>query len=184
MAERHQVKAGDHLVRQVLRKDLKMSFRKVKALSWTENSAKSKILRQQFALSFLDIDYEKKVIMHVDQTWLGMSDFRRCKWRQHRHTNSVRKLVIQPRVSMIVGLDTKGEVFLTLSQANTNGDNMKLFFSELIRKLDVLRPGWKKNHVLLLDNASWHRSKKVQKYFEDHQLPIMYTGSYSYDAGK
>ena len=46
MAERHQIVAGDHLVRQVLRQDLKMSFRKVKPVSWTENSPKSKIIRQ------------------------------------------------------------------------------------------------------------------------------------------
>ena len=53
--------------------------------------------------------------MHIDETWLGMSDFRRRKWRPHRHTNSVAKLPMAPRVSMIAGLDTKGEVFVTLS---------------------------------------------------------------------
>ena len=46
MAERHQIVAGDHIVRQVLCQDLKMSFRKVKSVSWTENSPKSKIVRQ------------------------------------------------------------------------------------------------------------------------------------------
>ena len=60
---------------------------------------------------------------------------------------------------------------------------MELFFSELIRTLDDLRPGWKKTHVLLIDGASYHRSKKILKFFENHQLPIIYTGSYSYDAG-
>ena len=61
---------------------------------------------------------------------------------------------------------------------------MELFFSELIRKLDDLRPGWKKDHILLLDGASYHQSKHILKFFENHQLPIMYTGSYSYNAGK
>ena len=46
MAERHQIVAGDYIVRQVLRQDLKMSFRKVTPVSWTENSPKSKIIRQ------------------------------------------------------------------------------------------------------------------------------------------
>ena len=61
---------------------------------------------------------------------------------------------------------------------------MELFFSELIRSLDALRPGWKRNHILVIDGASYHRSKKILTFFENHQLPIMYTGSYSYDAGK
>ena len=81
MAERHQIIVGDYIVRQVLRQDLKMSFRKVKPVSWTENSPKSKIIRQQFALRFMDIDFEKKTIINVDETWLSMSDFRRRKWR-------------------------------------------------------------------------------------------------------
>ena len=85
---------------------------------------------------------------------------------------------------MIVGLDSNGEVFLSLLQSNSNSENMIMFFSELIRTLDEQRPRWKKDHILLLDNASYHRSKKVMKFFKDHQLPIMYTGSYSYDAGK
>ena len=61
---------------------------------------------------------------------------------------------------------------------------MMVFFSELIRTLDKLRPGWRKNHVLLMDNASYHRSSQLLKFFKDQRLPIMYTGSYSYDAGK
>ena len=85
---------------------------------------------------------------------------------------------------MFVGLDSNGEIFLSLLQANTNSEIMKLYFSELIRTLDHLRPGWKKNHILLLDGASYHRSKTIMKFYEEHQLPIMFTGPYSYDAGK
>ena len=48
-----------------------MCYKLVKPISWFENSAKSKILRQQFALAFLDIDLEKKVVVNIDQTWLG-----------------------------------------------------------------------------------------------------------------
>ena len=93
-------------------------------------------------------------------------------------------LPLQPRVSMIVGIDSKGEIFLSLTQSNSNSEIMELFFSELIRTLDRLRPGWKRTHLLLVDGASYHRSKKILTFFENHQLPIMYTGSYSYDAGK
>ena len=57
----HSLVAKSSLISKVLRHDLKMSYRKVKPISWFENSAKSKILRQQFALAFLDIDLDQKV---------------------------------------------------------------------------------------------------------------------------
>ena len=161
-----------------------MRYKLVKPISWFENSAKSKILRQQFALAFLDIDLEKKVVVNIDQTWLGQSDFRRRKWRPHRHTNSVAQLALAPRISVIAALDTDGEVYLTLHQANTNGDNMILFFKHLILSLDKNKPTWRKTHVWMLDNATWNKSTKVLEFLEDFQVPVLYTGSYSYDAGK
>ena len=120
-----------------------MRYKIVKPISWTENSPKCKILRQQFALAFLEIDLDKKVVLNIDETWLGMSDFRRRKWRPHRHTNSVAKLAVALRISMITGIDTKGEVFLSLLQANTNSQNMMMFFKHLIIILDQERPDWK-----------------------------------------
>ena len=106
LKQEHSIDVKPALVKDVLKRDLRMRYKLVKPISWFENSIKSKILRQQFALAFLEIDLEKKVILNIDETALGHSDFRRRKWRPHRHTNSVAKLAIAPRVSMIVGLDT------------------------------------------------------------------------------
>ena len=40
------------------------------------------------------------------------------------------------RVSMIVGVDKKGNVYLCLSQSNSNKSMMGLFMQELVKKLD------------------------------------------------
>ncbi len=57
-----------------------------------------------------------------------MSDFRSRKWRTAGTTNSVPKLQILPRVSMIVGLDTEGQLYLSLLQANSNAKIMEIYF--------------------------------------------------------
>ena len=81
-----------HLVRNVMKKDLKMSFKKINPLALTANSHRNLILRQQFALAYLDIDFDKKVLLSVDESWLAMADFRHRKWCQHNNNNSVAKL--------------------------------------------------------------------------------------------
>ena len=103
-----------HLIRSVLRQDLGMRYKKIVPIAWTANSHRNLILRQRFALAFLGIDLDKKVILNIDETWIGMSDFRRRKWCQHRHINSVAQLQIMPRISMIVGLDSRGSIYLSL----------------------------------------------------------------------
>ena len=62
-----------------MRKDCELSYRKIKAISIHGNSARNLILRQQFAVKFLQLSNPNKVFLNVDETWLGMSDFRRMK---------------------------------------------------------------------------------------------------------
>ena len=78
------------------------------------------MLRQQWAEAFIKLWQESKVILNVDETWLGMSDFRRMKWQDPRTTNSVPSRTIAPRISMIVGLDSSGGAYFSLTQANSN----------------------------------------------------------------
>ena len=50
----------------------------------------------------------------MDETWLGMSDFRRTKWRPPDSTNSVLKLEIRLRVTMIAAIDNYGKIYMSL----------------------------------------------------------------------
>ena len=98
-----------------MRVELGMRFRKIKIVSLHSNSEKNLVLRQRWALEFLAQARKKKVFLNVDETWLGMSDFRRMKWQAPGTTNSVAKYEISPRITMILGLDTRGNVYLTLA---------------------------------------------------------------------
>ena len=97
---------------------------------------------------------------------------------------------------MIVGIDTAGAVYLSLLQANNDSRTMELFFKSLVRKLDKERPEWRKNTVILLDNVSailfhkhhpfmqapYHTSATAYNKLAGLKLPILFTGTHSYDA--
>ena len=42
-----------------------------------------------FAETLLEVDFVKKIIINIDETWLGMSDFRRFKWCKLGENNAV-----------------------------------------------------------------------------------------------
>ena len=92
----------------IMRRELRMRYRKVNPLTINTNSERNLILRQQFALAFLKLDLSKKTIINIDETWLGMSDFRRRKWALPKSTDSVERALIQPRISMIAALHSDG----------------------------------------------------------------------------
>ena len=61
----------------VMKLEMGMRFRRITDQSIHANSPKNLILRQQFAMEFLKQWKKDKLIINVDETWLGMTDFRR-----------------------------------------------------------------------------------------------------------
>ena len=79
-------------LRAIMHQELGMSYRRIEATPWQGNSPKNLILRQHFAINFLKLDLSKKTIINIDETWLGMTDFRRRKWQFPGFANSVAQL--------------------------------------------------------------------------------------------
>ena len=67
---------------------------------------------------------------------------------------------------MIVGVDTDGNSFVTLTQSNSNSGIMQIYFMALVKKLDKLKPSWRDKTIILLDGASYHNSKTTIQVFE------------------
>ena len=112
--QKHSIKAKDWVVRDIMKKELYMSYKKIKPISAHANSEQNLVCRQQFALKLIELLVEGKTILNIDETWIGMADFRRMKWQPAGSTNSVAKLQIQPRISMIVGIYSRGKAYLSL----------------------------------------------------------------------
>ena len=80
LEQQHKIITTVREITSVMRKDLKMRYKKIVPVSLHANSQKNLVCRQQFALKFLELLQSGKTILNIDETWLGMSDFRRRKW--------------------------------------------------------------------------------------------------------
>ena len=69
---------------------------------------------------------------------------------------------------MIAALDTEGNIYVSLTQFNTDSDAMLMFMSHLSTTLTAESRDWRENTYWLLDNAPYHRSKDVR----DHLLRL------------
>ena len=87
-----------------------------------------------------------------------------------------------PRISMIIGVDTRGKVYLSLTQSNSNSAVMGVYFNALVKKLEQQDQHWRHNTVVMLDNAAYHRSGATMKVFEELKVPVLFTGPHSYSA--
>ena len=105
---------GTHMLLKVMTKEMSGKYKKIKKVSYQGNSDKNMLHRQQFVYVFNNIDLKRKTIINIDETWLGMTDFRQMHWTFPGLPSSVPKKLMSPRVSMIAALDTSGRVFLSI----------------------------------------------------------------------
>ena len=109
-----------------------------------------------------------------------MTDFRRYAWGEIDERMSVPTKKALLRISMVLAFDNHGHAYFSLSDQNTNSITFSLFMKHLADTLDKDRPGWRATTIILLDNASYHKSASTLEVLEALELPIMYSGPYSF----
>ena len=115
------------------------------------NSDKCLVLRQRWAMSFLSLDWRNKNVINIDETWLGMTDFRKMHWRPIDRNYSVKMKVLQPRISMITAVDKLGNVWICLTMSNSNKSMMGVFMEHLCKKLDSKNLHWRNSTLIMWD---------------------------------
>ena len=83
---------------------------------------------------------------------------------------------------MIAAIDTFGNIYYALMQANSTEDTMRLFFTKLVDYLDAEKANWRKDTVLCLDGASWHQASATHELLRRLNIPTMISGPYQYDS--
>ena len=157
-------------------KDLGYKFRKVNHIAMSANSERSLVLRQQWAITLLKENPSKKVLLNLDETWCGMSDWRRYKWRAPDCKNSVRAFQMTPRITMLTAVDTLGNVYISCAQSNSNQSMMSLFWKSLASKLDKERPNWRKNTLWTMDGAAYHSGEESLKVLKQLKIKVLMQG--------
>ena len=87
-----------------------------------------------------------------------MSDFRRQHWKPHKSNCSIKMKQMQPRISMLTAVDRLGNIYLCLSQSNSNKSTIGLFMEKLVLKLDKQNAHWRNSTVICWDGAPYHRA--------------------------
>ena len=124
-------KPSNKLVRQVFRQDLGMKYQKLKKLAYQGNSERSLILRQQFSMKMLELLEQGKRILNIDETWISGMKCTHRSWQMPQRSRSLPEKQVTPSISLILGMDTEGDVYAGFTQVNTNTQVMKLFISKL-----------------------------------------------------
>ena len=123
---------------------------------------------------------ENKRIINVDESWIAEIDYSRRMWCPSKTPCTVTEKSIGIRHALITALDTDGQVYFSLTHANTDSDVMLSFLRRLDIVLSSETPDWKEKSFVLLDGAKYHTSDKTRDTLKKLQIPTIYSAPYSY----
>ena len=106
----------------------------------------------------------------------------RFKYETQGTKNTFARKELSPKVNMIVALDTKGRVYASLTQVNTNSEVMISFLSRLALILSAEDKEWRRNTIWLMDGAKYHTSVDTRKILKQIGVNFIISAPYSYDA--
>ena len=78
---------------------------------------------------------EGKIIINVDESSFMSTDQRHRKWALQGTSNSVKQRTVSPNISLLAAVSSLGDVYLAVSQINTDSDSFCLFMKLLISKV-------------------------------------------------
>ncbi len=163
-----------------MRCELGLRFKKIKQLAPQMNRLKNVLCRQQYAMRMLEVLASGKRVINIDESWLNTMAFKHHSWTKVGEANARPTKELSTRVSFIAAIDNRGASYISLGTANTDSAVMITFLVELAKQLDMEDPYWRDNSVVLLDNASYHRSAETRSAIKKLGMPTIYSGPYSY----
>ena len=81
---------------------------------------------------------------------------------------------------MQLAICTRGSLYFSLSQANTDTKTFCLFISWLAKKLGRKDPDWRDNTLLLIDGARYQTSRESIGYMRRLGIRVAVSAPYSY----
>ena len=124
----------------------------------------------------------KKIILNIDESWISQMDYRRMKWCAPGSTNSVPTKQVQPRISLIVAIDSVGHMYASFTQVNTDSKIMGLYIRELAKLLDAEMPGWRAYLVWSHDGARYFNCSAIKAVLKSLNVPTMVSAPHSYNV--
>lgn len=99
----------------MLKKDMRMGYRMARNVVVQANSERCLVLRQQYAQRMLPLLEQGHRFINVDESWLNQTRFLRRIWAPTDAAGTFTYKQVQPRISLIVALDTDGKLWFALT---------------------------------------------------------------------
>ena len=165
-------------LRKYMKYKLHYTTKKNKPLNFRVDFHNSLLQRQYAASKFIEYLTTSKTIINIDESTLNKTNYNESGLQaigEKLYTTGSKRI---DSFNIIAGVSNKNEVYFTLNLGSNNSSTFKLFLSKLVTHLSKANSDWRNSTMLLIDNASFHKSREVLEYVRRNDIPLMFLGPY------
>ena len=166
-----------------LKKRMNFRFRKVTLVSTKRRQNRFNVMNHLFSKKYIDHISKNKSIIYIDECSFHGNNHKLRTW----HDGNTEEIVYHPgrfkSFCLVAAMDEEKMVHYQLIDNTMKANDYQKFLDDLLKKLEEnnlhLGPFQKKTHVLYMDNARTHTSKKFLDYLKDKEIEVLYAIPYT-----
>ena len=174
-----EVRVPIHLARSYLKENLRLSYKIGKSRLAKVDVDKNVLIKSYFAIKISQLLSQIDFVENIDEAWFSRNLTRKRSWFRKGSEDIVTNIKYSGSVSLISWIISSGSTF----NATVSGSiNSKIFVEHLNKLMKfLLKNEWSKpNRILiLLDNASSHRSQIAKDFLKSCGMHIAFIPPYS-----
>lgn len=164
-------------ISRILRHHLKMHFRKTTIKNPKLLKENYILMEYAFLIGIIKAVEEKLNLIYIDETGFQNDNNNLYLWRKNNEqiyggSESDKK----KRINLILAIE-ETEIIIGhyYNNETINTSDFKSFMAELI---DKIRDEKAQNSIFIMDNASYHISKEIRKFYKEKRLKILFNCPY------
>ena len=169
---------SDDVVRRILNESLLLSYKKGKSRPAGLNFSKQQAMKLLFADKIIPYLSKFKMLIRIDESSFSRATKLTNSWLMKVVNQELQNICFEDSSSLIILISSSGIVFAS----KTSGSVNSLMFVEYLKRLkQILKEDFEiniMNCLIIMDNATTHRSKITTNFIEEKNLLVAFIPQY------
>ena len=161
-------------IRNLLKIELNMSFKRVKPRPNTINLEVLKASRQLFAIKFTQLISKETLLINIDETSFNRHIKNNYSWSYKGIPFEAKNIPFVGSINCIMSIWSNGSWLWLLTNQTSNSSKFELFLNHLYNWITTNKKFKMKEISIILDNWSIHKSQHVIQKFWQMKWKVIY----------
>ena len=161
-----------------MKKNLKMSFKRVSSRPIKANSNRNMLLKSVFLLEFANIVNQEYIFVNVDEVIFSNATKWNYSWGFRSKDNTKSNIMFAGSIAVFGTITSKGDWFFSNLVKHNNSEEFIAFINKLIKWLTEDLGANSQNIVLLIDNSPIHTSGYSMKNLKELNCKVVFLSPY------